>query len=604
VTGTEISAGSLRGLIDDRATLRRIYLGDECIIYRVCGVLRDENWGTPEPDTVLCEETASLLRFESDYHRAGYGLRTTTTFEIAPDRVRIVYRASVNEPFLRNRLGLCVLLPGSLAGHEYLRHDGHEDRESKLLRFPKRIAPYQLCTNIGGLEYSLGDVTVSVRFFGDVFEMEDQRNWTDFSFKIYSTPLSEPFPVRLNSGDVLQQVAEISTRFADTPSPFRKSAQRPDSLGKGSVVAAHMPRIGTRLNPSTAGKGFCLPVDYYRLDLPSGKASFGASDLPLHLYQWNEMDAKSQHSVDPRIERTAAANPTDATVGSDAFARFSDSNRLVGTDAAFAQLNRERPAGGVHDTIVFTASPQVHDHDDETVLDNLFGLREVMRSAYAIYPSRPIGIGILELTPHFNPAAGDLETNTALRRIDTRMSRGFALAWSFAALCELAAGKAEFVTLFDFAGVYGFLDGEKLSPAVLLLNDLADAGIIGPASQQQARCEATLRLPVARVGSDRRYVMGCDGSISPGASRSSIFIAANLSASDWSVSPTDLAAMVAREIEPGRRWSVRVVEQNDTGWRAIDDGWFPPADWPERLVDVGDELVIPSISYVRLLEAV
>ena len=30
---------------------------------------------------------------------------------------------------------------------------------------------------------------------GDVFEIEDQRNWTDGSFKTYSTPLSLPFPV-------------------------------------------------------------------------------------------------------------------------------------------------------------------------------------------------------------------------------------------------------------------------------------------------------------------------------------------------------------------------------------------------------------------------
>ena len=29
---------------------------------------------------------------------------------------------------------------------------------------------------------------------GDVFEMEDQRNWTDASFKTYCTPLRQPFP--------------------------------------------------------------------------------------------------------------------------------------------------------------------------------------------------------------------------------------------------------------------------------------------------------------------------------------------------------------------------------------------------------------------------
>ena len=36
----------------------------------------------------------------------------------------------------------------------------------------------------------------NVAFDGDIFEMEDQRNWTDASYKIYSTPLRLPFPCR------------------------------------------------------------------------------------------------------------------------------------------------------------------------------------------------------------------------------------------------------------------------------------------------------------------------------------------------------------------------------------------------------------------------
>jgi len=35
--------------------------------------------------------------------------------------------------------------------------------------------------------------------------MEDQRNWTDASFKTYSTPLSEPFPRLVRTGDLVEQ---------------------------------------------------------------------------------------------------------------------------------------------------------------------------------------------------------------------------------------------------------------------------------------------------------------------------------------------------------------------------------------------------------------
>ena len=38
--------------------------------------------------------------------------------------------------------------------------------------------------------------------------MEDQRNWTDASFKTYSTPLSEPIPVTVKAGTRISQADE------------------------------------------------------------------------------------------------------------------------------------------------------------------------------------------------------------------------------------------------------------------------------------------------------------------------------------------------------------------------------------------------------------
>ena len=43
-------------------------------------------------------------------------------------------------------------------------------------------------------------------FEGEVFEMEDQRNWTDASFKTYGTPLTRPFPVEFHPGERVRQV--------------------------------------------------------------------------------------------------------------------------------------------------------------------------------------------------------------------------------------------------------------------------------------------------------------------------------------------------------------------------------------------------------------
>ncbi|HCK09781.1 MAG TPA: hypothetical protein DHW45_07880, partial [Candidatus Latescibacteria bacterium] len=53
-------------------------------------------------------------------------------------------------------------------------------------------------------------VTAEVRFEGDVFEMEDQRNWTDASYKTYCTPLANPYPVDVAAGTKIRQSVTIS----------------------------------------------------------------------------------------------------------------------------------------------------------------------------------------------------------------------------------------------------------------------------------------------------------------------------------------------------------------------------------------------------------
>ena len=55
---------------------------------------------------------------------------------------------------------------------------------------------------------SVGELTSArahFNFEGDFFEMEDQRNWTDASFKTYCTPLSLGFPHQARAGSRIAQ---------------------------------------------------------------------------------------------------------------------------------------------------------------------------------------------------------------------------------------------------------------------------------------------------------------------------------------------------------------------------------------------------------------
>ena len=55
-------------------------------------------------------------------------------------------------------------------------------------------------------------VWADLKIEGDIFEMEDQRNWTDASYKTFSTPLRIPFPVEVTAGTRIRQAVTLSLR--------------------------------------------------------------------------------------------------------------------------------------------------------------------------------------------------------------------------------------------------------------------------------------------------------------------------------------------------------------------------------------------------------
>ena len=108
--------------------------------------------------------------------------------------------------FLRNRIGFCVLHPIHECAGAACRIE-HVDGTVETTRFPQYIAPQALVDGIIHPVYPFADlramahevqpgVWADLRFEGETFEMEDQRNWTDASYKTYGTPLRLPFPAR------------------------------------------------------------------------------------------------------------------------------------------------------------------------------------------------------------------------------------------------------------------------------------------------------------------------------------------------------------------------------------------------------------------------
>ena len=120
-------------------------------------------------------------------------------------------RVENKENFKKNRIGICVLHPLLLAGKKckIINTDGVIINS----KFPNYISPHQPFKNIKSITYeTVNNYQIEVIFNGETFEMEDQRNWTDGSFKTYCTPLSLPFPIKIHEGETIKQSIKLNLK--------------------------------------------------------------------------------------------------------------------------------------------------------------------------------------------------------------------------------------------------------------------------------------------------------------------------------------------------------------------------------------------------------
>ena len=81
----------------------------------------------------------------------------------------------------------------------------------------------------------LPGVRVACRMEGDAFEMEDQRNWMDASYKTYVRPLALPWPYTIAKGEKLAQ--RVSLSVTGTPGQARRRRRgMPPSPSRSTTV--------------------------------------------------------------------------------------------------------------------------------------------------------------------------------------------------------------------------------------------------------------------------------------------------------------------------------------------------------------------------------
>ncbi len=195
----------------DAGMIRDIRLDGQEVIRAVYGTIRDASWGTPKGPFEGTEDgiSGTVERFA-----------WTTKLDFTADEIVITFEGEALERLETNRAGLCLLHPPSAAGQPCVVT--HSDGSKEASTFPNLIAPHQPFFDIAAIESG----GVRVEFEGEIFEMEDQRNWTDASFKTYCRPVDWPRPYRLEAGDRVRQRIRI-TAVEGSPFPPPKPLPEP-----------------------------------------------------------------------------------------------------------------------------------------------------------------------------------------------------------------------------------------------------------------------------------------------------------------------------------------------------------------------------------------
>lgn len=503
--------------------LARICLGDVALVDRIYMSVRDRDWNTVPPVlsglTIRQDGATTIATFDAR-NRAGdidvrwRGTVTATsegTLSYAMDGV-------ADSEFDYCRIGFCVLHPAATAAGRPFHADTSEGPIDGEL--PRLIAPQSIVDGVElplfpacrRLAVELGEVTVVTEFEGDLFEMEDQRNWTDASFKTYCTPISLGYPHRAERGRRFHQVVRVvveplpAGRSSSPVGVTGRRASAPTELTIPTEPAGPSPGLGIGiaswlgrgLSPREAGRLRAVGLDHLRVDVrlstpdwstllarAARDAEVTAARLEVALFVREETA-----ELLPEVARVLAPNPPvrvlvfhEPTAGtrstpagwlSRVRLAFGDAlpgtSYATGTDGDFAEINRDRPDLTDADAVTYAMNPQVHAFDEASLVQTLETQAVTVATARTFAAGRAIGVSPVTLFQRFNPAAASPAADAPATAsptglppgIDARQPTLFAAAWAVGSYAALAGAGAASVTYFETVGPRGLMAARDL----------------------------------------------------------------------------------------------------------------------------------------------
>lgn len=497
-----LRAGPL-SLLFDAGDLRYVRLGEHEIIRRIYVAVRDRNWGTiPMRITDLKIDTADdqfTITYSADHEEREIDFHWDATIQgTAEGRISFAMQGEARSTFLRNRIGFCVLHPPECAGGRCRVVQEFGDVVEK--PFPRLIAPAPKddpFQEIREMSCEVADgVWAELRFEGDIFETEDQRNWSDGSYKTFCTPLRLPFPVEVKAGEQVSQRVDFRLRLDNsrkveatlaTAPCFRigQEASPLVALGLGLSQKSHTQRQITRLK--------ALNLSHLRTDLHLNRpaalsdylvaidqaAQIGVPlELAIYLSDNGERELtelaawiRPQHAIARWLifheQRTTTPAESLTTAQRILRPHTPSAQFCGGSSAYFTELNRERPDLSAADVVCYSINPQVHAFDNTSLIENAQAIASTVESALAISGGRPIAVSPITLRPRFNPdaTANDSPSPSEMPpTVDPRQMSLFGAVWTLASLKAIASSGAASATYYQTVGWLGVMEQDTGSP--------------------------------------------------------------------------------------------------------------------------------------------
>ena len=511
-----LRAGPLRMRLEN-SELRYLTVAGQEVVRRVYAAVRDRNWGTVpgvlSQLQIAQAEDSFHVTFTSTHRRGEIDFAWQGTLSgDANGALRYHMDGAARKTFWKNRIGICVLIPPGCAGAA--ARILHADGQREDCRLPEQVSPLQPVPPFERLRaagYQAGeDLWVDLGLEGDLFELEDQRNWSDASFKIYGTPLRQPYPVEIHSGTLVRQTVTVQvsgekahssaavTRVEGEPQGVLRLALEPERAFALPEIGLELAGDGQALAPREIQLLRALHPAHLRVDLDltqpgwEERLALGAAQsqqLGAAMWLGLLLDENCQAALARAVEKVQALDtPPAAWIvlskhesfwGGTPLAQvlamaapylnaarphiLASGTRASGTRADLIFLLRSPVPPAAAGTVVFRITPQVHAFDDEALIESLGVQAAMIRSAQAAHPGAAVWVSPLSLRPGYNPYASappaPLQAGELPENVDPRQRELFAAAWTAGSLAALAEGGAGAVTAYETSGWRGVLEG-------------------------------------------------------------------------------------------------------------------------------------------------